>query len=127
MLKISSEAIANILQNFPNEYFETGISLDNLKLADLPPVFKQRDPLDQTIYRLVNILLIVSRLFEKMKQNQINSFIINFLSPHLCSYRKRYNAQQALKKTLNYKGFGEAVLMDQSTTFDTLSHDLLII
>ena len=62
-------------------------------------------------------------------QKQINYYITNYLSPYLCGYRKGYNTQQALvsliekwKKILDDKGFGGAVLMDLSKTFDTLNH-----
>ena len=53
--------------------------------------------------------------------------------PYLCGYRKCYNTQQALlrliekeKKKLDDKGYGGAVLMDLSKTFDTPNHDFLI-
>ena len=51
----------------------------------------------------------------------------------MCEYRKGFNSQQALlslienwKKILDKKGFGGAVLMDLSKTYDTIKHDLLI-
>ena len=66
-------------------------------------------------------------------QNQINVHIKSFLLPYLCGYRKGFNSQHALiflierwRKSLDNKGYGGAVLMDLSKTFDTLNHDLLI-
>ena len=60
-------------------------------------------------------------------QNQTTDFIINFLSPYLCSYRKGYNTHQALlppiekwKNNLDDKSFEEAVLMELSKAFDIL-------
>ena len=57
----------------------------------------------------------------------------NYLSPHLCGYRKGYSSQQALislteswKKSLDKKGYGGAILMDLSKAFDTIKHDLLL-
>ena len=104
-----------------------------MKLADITPVFKKKDPLNQTNYRPVSVLPIESKLFEKIMQKQINGFISNYLSPYLCGYRKGYNTQQALlaliekwKKNLDDKGYGGAVLMDLSKAFDTLNHGLLI-
>ena len=96
MLKISSEATANILKNLLNDFLETGTFPDSLKLADITPVFKKKDPLNKTNYRPVSVLPIVSKLFEKIMQKQINGFISNYLSPYLCGYRKGYNMQQAL-------------------------------
>ena len=67
-------------------------------------------------------------------QRQINNYIKSHLSPYLCGYRKCCNNQQALvsliekwKKILDDKGFGGAVLMDLSKTFDTLNHKLLLL
>ena len=104
-----------------------------MKLADITPVFKKKDPLDKTNYRPVSVIPTVSKLFEKIMQKQVNGFISNCLSLFLCGYRKGYNTQQALlaliekwKKNLDDKGYGGAVLMDLSKAFDTLSQSLLI-
>ena len=68
-----------------------------------------------------------------MQKKKNNDFIISFLSPYLCGFRKGFNTQHALlilvenwTKNLDNKGFGGAILMDLSKTFDTLNHDLLI-
>ena len=133
MLKISSEATANILQKLLNDSLETGIFPDSLKLADITPVLKKKDLLNEINYRPVSVLPIVSKLFEKIMQKQINGFIIKCLSPYLSGYRKGYNTKQALlaliekwKKNLDDKGYGGAVLMNLSKAFDTLNHGLLI-
>ena len=132
MLKISSEATANILQKLLNNSLETGAFPDSLKLADITPVFKNKDPLNKTNYCPVSVLPIVSKLFEKIMQKQINGFISYCLLPYLGGYRRAFNMQQALlalkkrKKNLDDKGQGGAVLMDLSKAFDTLNHGLLI-
>ena len=67
-------------------------------------------------------------------QHQLVNYIENYLSPHLCGYRKGYSSQQALlislieswKKSLDKKGYGGAILMDLSKAFDTIKHDLLL-
>ena len=66
-------------------------------------------------------------------KKQINDFIISFLSPYLCGYRKGFNTQHALlklvgnwRKGLDNKGFDGAILIDLSKAFDTLNHNLLI-
>ena len=133
MLKITSEPTTNILQKLLNESLDTSTYLDGLKLADITPVFKKKDPVHKTYYCPVSILLIVSRLFEKIIQKQVNGFIRNCLSPYLCGHRKGYNKHQALllliekwKINLDDKGHGGVVLMDLSKAFDTLNHDLFI-
>ena len=55
MLKITSEATANILQKLLNKFLETNAFPDSLKLADITPaVFKKKDPLDKANYRPVS-------------------------------------------------------------------------
>ena len=112
---------------------KTGNFADNLKLADITPVFKKKNPLHKVNYRPVIVLPSISEAFEKLIQKQISRYINNYLSPYLCGYRKGFSSQQALmslienwKRVLDKKGFGGAVLMDLSKAFDTIKHDLLI-
>ena len=95
----------------------------NLKLADITPVFKKKNPFHKVNYRPVSVLPSISKVFEKLMQKQISDYISNYLSPCLCGYRKDFSSQQALmsltenwKMVLDKKGFffggGRAVLMD---------------
>ena len=47
-------------------------------------------------YRPISVLPTVSKLLERIMQNQIISHIENYLSPNLCGYRKGYSTQHAL-------------------------------
>ena len=111
----------------------TGNFPDNMKLVDKTPIFKKKEPLKKQNYRHVSILSVISKIFEKLMQKQIVGYLYNFLSPYLCSYRKKFNTQQVLlaltekwKEVLDNKGFGGAVLMDLSKAFHTINYDLLI-
>ena len=133
ILRQSAEVTANTLQLLFNNAISNSEFPENLKLADVTPVFKKKDPLDKTNYRPVSVLPPVSKIFERLMQKQINEHIKNKLSPYLCGYRKGFSTQYALlslierwKKILDEKGFGGAVLMDLSKAFDTLNHELLI-
>ena len=85
-------------------------------------------------YRPVSILPVVSKIFERIIQNQIKTYVEKHLSPFLCGYRKGYNTQYALtamiekwKEHLGKKGnIAGAIMMDLSKAFDTLNHELLI-
>ena len=84
-------------------------------------------------YRPVSVLPAVSKVFERLIQNQMASYLNTFLSPYLCSYRKGYNSQHALiamikrwKKSLDKKGYAGGVLIDLSKAFDALNHDSLL-
>ena len=84
-------------------------------------------------YRPVSILNSISKLFEKLIQQQLNPFFDQKLSKYLCGYRKRNSTQYALlnlieswKKYRENNGYSAAVLMDLSKAFDTINHDLLL-
>ena len=46
----------------------TGNFLDNMKLADITPVFKKKDPLKKEKYRPVSTISAISRIFERLMQ-----------------------------------------------------------
>ena len=106
---------------------------NNLKLADVTPVFKKEDASLLTNYRLVSVLPVASKIYERIMQKQVLEYIGNHLSPHLCGYRKEYTTQTALismlekwKLSIDNKGFAGGVLMDLSKAFDRINHQLLL-
>ena len=108
---------------FPNE----------LKKADVTPIFKKDDPTKTKNYRSVSVLPVVSKVFERIMHSQISEYINQLLSPYLCSYRQGSSTQEALvsliekwKAILDKNGYAGAALMDLSKAFDIINHDLLI-
>ena len=104
-----------------------------LKFADITPIFKQLESIFVKNYRPVSILPVVSKMFERIMQKQVNSFVDKFLSPYLCGYRKGYSSQYALlsmieqwKMSLDNNGYAGGIMMDLSKAFDTINHQLLI-
>ena len=75
MLKTSAMVTAETLQQLFNQALTTGEFLSNLKNVDVTPVFKKNNPLNKENYRPVTVLLIISKVFEKLMQNQINLHI----------------------------------------------------
>ena len=96
ILKISSEVSADALQSLFSGMLKTGNFSDNLKLAEITPVFKKKNPLHRVNYRPVSVLSGISRVFGKLAQKQISAYISNYLSPYLCGYRKGFTSQQSL-------------------------------
>ena len=131
-MRISSEVSADTLHNLFNDMLKTGNFPNNLKVADITPVFKKKNPFHKVNYRPVSVSPSISKVFEKLMQKQISGYINNYLSPYLCGYRKGFSSQQALmslienwKRVLDKKGFGGAVLMDLSKAFHPIKHDLI--
>ena len=95
-LKLRADISADILQNLFNDMLSTGNFPGDMKLADIRPVFKKKDPLKKVNYRPASILSAFSKIFERTMQKQIVGCMKTFLSSHLCGCRKNLNTQQAL-------------------------------
>ena len=102
-----------------------------LKCADVTPVFKKDNKTEKSNYRPISILPVLSKVFERIIYDQINSFMENKLSPHFCGFRRKYNTQHALflllknwQTCLDRNGYVGTLLMDLSKAYDCLPHDL---
>ena len=134
VLKLSSEICSESLHKiWTNEIIGDKSFPNKLKLEDITAVFKKGDTTSVKNYRPVSVLPVVSKIFERLMQNQLCTFIEQHLSPFLCGYRKGYSPQLALvtllekwKATLDQQGFAGAILIDLSKAFDTINHQLLI-
>ena len=100
-----------------NKSLENGIFPNCLKLANITPVFKKDARTSKNNYRLVSILPVFSKIFER----QLLEFFDNILSKFQCGFRKGYGTQHCLLlmfeisegATDNNKAFG-ALLTDLS-------------
>lgn len=104
-----------------------------LKLADVLPVHKDKDPLSKGNYRPISILPSLSKIYEKIFSSRIAEFMENKLSKLLCGFRSHHSTQHALfrlikhwQECLDKQGVIGTVLMDLSKAFDSLSHGLLL-
>ena len=75
----------------------------------------------------------MSKVFERIMEQQIAPYMEEFMSPYLCGSRKGFSTQHALialiekwKSSLDQKGYAGSILMDLSKAFDTLDYDLLL-
>ena len=133
IIKIAKEEIAEPIRNCINNSMSAGTFPDELKIADIVPVFKKEDQNDKTNYRPISLLPLISKIFEKFLYQQIEDFSNKILSPKLCGFRKGHSTQHALlyllknrQKCLNKSGVVGTVLMDLSKTYDCLPHDFLL-
>ena len=53
---------------------------EEIKLAEVSPIFKKKDNLDKENYRPVSALLHVSKVFERIMCNQTNDYMKDKLS-----------------------------------------------
>ena len=107
---------------------------DELKIADIVPVFKKEDQDDKTNYRTMSLLPLISKIFENFFYYQIEDFPKKNLSQNFCGFRKGRSTQHALlnllknwQKCLDKSGVVGTVLMDLSKAYAQLSGQRLVL
>ena len=98
--KISKNKILIPITNCINKCISTKSNPDELKVADVIPVFKKDDPNNKANYRPISSLPIISKIFERVLFKQIEKFSEKILSPKLCVFRKGHSTQHALLNLL---------------------------
>ncbi len=80
ILKAIKEVLIEPILIIVNQTLHTGIFLDKLKIAKLNPIYKKDENTQFTNYRPISLLLILSRIFERVIFNQLYSSFkhINF-------------------------------------------------
>ena len=97
--KVCTPFLTNI---FNNDVVSNSKFANKLKNGDIIPIFKRdkkkhKDATDVTNYRPVSALPSTSKVFERLIQKQIVSFITDKLSPYLCGYRKGFSAHSIVR------------------------------
>ena len=94
---VSSVYLTNAVSN---KSFTSGEFPDCLKQANVSPIFKKDDSLNKENYRPVSILLLLSKVYEKLLYNRLSDYVENIFNVILCGFRKAHSTQHALFKLL---------------------------
>ena len=132
-LKISAGCISNQFSKIFNLCISEEQFPDDLKLADISPVFKKEDSLSKKNYRSINVLSVLSKVFERIIADQLTYFFNDVLHTSLSAYRKGYSSQHVLlqlteywRNALDEGDYAGTVAMDLSKAFDSMPHALLV-
>ena len=82
-----------LLIDIINDSLKRSIFSNELKLAEVIPLFKKVDPFDKGKYRPVSLLSHISKVFERL--HNINEYIKPFLSVVLIGLRKNLTTQHS--------------------------------
>ena len=131
-LKLALPFIENSLAFMFNTSIETSMFLDSLKIARVTPIYKNGDRADKSNYRLISVLPVISRLFEKLVSNQVYQHMEgNGLFSSGQSAYFQSTVTHVLKNTDGwYNGLvlGKLVglvFSDLKKAFDTVDHEIL--
>ena len=110
-----------------------GVFLDSFKIANITPAHKKDEPTDKENDRIVSVLPLLSKVFEKLLDNQLCEYLDKYLNILLCGFRKLHFTQHALFKLLQAwqealckSVFIGTILMDLPKAYEYLPHDLLV-
>ena len=133
IIKENKDLISYFVYNNFNNALSSSQYQNGLKYVHVTPVFKKDDKFDKSSYRPISILPNLSKVYERIMQNQIYPYLNKIFSKYQCGFRKGFSAQHCLiamiekwRQSLDSGGQAAAVLTDLSKAFDCIDHELLI-
>jgi hypothetical protein len=107
---------------------------NQLKLADVTPIFKKGNKEDPTNYRPISITCPISKIYERALCTQITEFLERnrILSGTQFGFQKSKSSTdaisylvEAIRKELDSGNIASAAFIDLSKAFDSLDHEIL--
>ena len=89
LLKLSAPILAGELSRLINDSIDTCSFPDMFKLAVVSSHFKKIDNLIKSNYRPASILIVMSKVYERVMAKQLLAYFENIFSPLLSAFRKK--------------------------------------
>ena len=96
ILKWNSDIIAPTLKECYNQNIKNAAFPNELKNADISYMYKKKDRHDKSNYRPVSILPLLSKPFERILYEQIDSHTKDILSKYQGGFKKKFSSQNLL-------------------------------
>ena len=133
LIKLSSVSISAPLTRIFNACVSKSHFPFDMKLSEISPIFKKDDSLSKENYRSVNILTVLSKVFERIIADQLTDYFKSILNSRISAYRKGYSCQQVIlnltefwRSALDRNEFVGTISTDLSKAFDRMPHGLLM-
>ena len=134
-LKLSVQHICEHLAHVCNMSLMQGIFPQDLKLANVLPLYKSGDPQLLNNYRPVSLLSTLSEVLEKVMYTRLLSFleINDILIGNQFGFRRSHSSYMALmvmiyeiSQALDCGEHAVGIFLDFSKAFDTVNHSILL-
>ena len=134
-LKVGMPVLAGSLSRLFNMSMSLGIFPDDWKIARVAPIYKDGSEDENSNYRPISVLPVISRLFEKLVYDQFYGFLnVNkLLFSQQSSFRLLHSVLTCLLKCTNdwylnleNSEYTAVTFIDLKKAFDTVNHDILI-
>ena len=135
LLSDGAQYISTPLAHIFNLSLKLGLFPDSLKVARVSPVYKKGDRDQPGNYRPISVLSILSKIFEKLVNKRLITFLSNndVLYKHQYGFRENHSTKLAVINLINqlvrFQDEGKVtvgVFIDFAKAFDTINHSILI-
>ncbi len=100
-VKMCSNELSVTLAELISHSFETSRFPEDMKNAEISPIFKKKDDMIKDNYRPISLLEIISKVFETIVAEQLTEYFNDIFDPMLCAYRKKYGTEHVLIKLID--------------------------
>ena len=142
LLKSLAVHISVPLEIIFNKSIEEEVFPENMKKADIIPLYKSKDKHECSNYRPISLLITLSKLLEKIVYKRVYQFLetTGQIFPSQYGFRTSHSCENALFFAFNYctellstiiKGkelgmYTVSLFLDLSKTFDSLEHEIML-
>ena len=133
IIKDFKDLFATFIYNNYNKCLLDGTFPEDLKTAEVVPVYKKKKRTDKNNYRPVSILSNISKIYERSFYNQMYDYFDSIFSKYQCGFSKGHSPQhcplymtEKIKQGRDNNNVFAAVLTNLPKPFDCIKHELLI-
>jgi len=134
MIKKEAYRFAVLMTPLINESLTEGKFPDCLKIANIIPIFKKGDPTDMNNYRPIALLPVMSKVFEKVINLQLNKVVEEkFIDDNQYGFRSGFSTEDAaikfaneIEKELRANKHVVSIYVDVSKAFDSCDHQIIL-